>query len=126
MSAHTPATPYPHLLQYRLYREALPGLLQSAEEGDARALSILGLFHALGVAGPRDLARAQRLMERSAALGDVHGQTSLGILLLTQALAGGSTEGAARGLRMLREAARAGSVHAQLAAQRVSPAGLCH
>lgn len=118
MATDATATPYPRLLERHLYREALPALRRAASRGDARAMSILGLYHALGIAVDKDLQLARTLMEHAARLGDLHGKTSLGVLLLTHADA--STAAAdcfQTGLDVLKEAERAGSIHAGLAAR---------
>lgn len=121
-----PALAYRRLLEYRLYREALPALRSCAAGGDPRAMSILGLFHALGIGVDKDLQCARGLLEQSVALGDVHGKTSLGVLLLIQAGAQPSVACYARGLELLEAAACAGSIHARVAVGGVMSKAMRH
>ncbi|WP_165356305.1 SEL1-like repeat protein [Sphingosinicella sp. BN140058] len=45
-------------------------LAEAIEEGDARALTYLGLAHLDGIGVPADRAKARALIERAAAAGD--------------------------------------------------------
>ncbi len=89
--------------------EAAKWFRKAAEQGDLRAINILGVLHVNGLGVPQDTVEAVRLFRKTAARGDTSGMFLLGASYIT---GDGVEQNAGEGARWIRKAAERGNAYA--------------